>query len=207
MCGIERHIKHDSDNIEHIYAIAGSLEDHGGSVFDTEIARLNGSDSHSDAKKNGLRLVLKGGKFPLDGAVNDRKPQKAIIELICDEDKEGTEGEWESEDKYEKTRRADKESDDDKKDDGKKEDDGKKGDEDEGDGSKGSFAERQLKNKDTALLWESFNRGGDPAVLRLTWHTKYACEKRSGGGDPDGDNDGDGSSSKQWGFFTWFVIV
>ncbi|KAL9100830.1 MAG: hypothetical protein Q9163_003841 [Psora crenata] len=36
-------------------------------------------------------------------------------------------------------------------------------------------------------------------VLRLDWHTKYACENAK---DPEYD-----SKSGHWGFFTWFIII
>ena len=106
VCAIERLINGDSDNISEIIAIAGSLEQHGGTAFDYEVTRLKTSDSKSDSDKEGLRLALKGGKHPLNGPAQEKKEQKAIIEFLCDPDKTGTEGEWESEDKYEK--RADK---------------------------------------------------------------------------------------------------
>ncbi|KAK2596730.1 type II membrane protein [Conoideocrella luteorostrata] len=183
VCAIQRMIKDDSDLIDKVVAIAGSLENVGGSPFEYEATRLNGSDSNSDSQKQGLRLVLKGGKHPLDGAVKDRREQKAIVEFLCDEKKEGTEGEWESEDKYSKR--------DDKKDD---------------DGNDKSFPERQLKKDDSALLWESYGREKDVDVLRLTWHTKYACENKRDGNDDNNKGDG-GDSSTHWGFFTWFVII
>lgn len=198
-------------------AIAGSLENVGGSLFEYEATRLKTSDSNSDSQKEGLRLVLKGGKHPLDGAVKDRREQRAIVEFLCDPERKGDEGEWEAEDKYEKDtklrRRADNKSDDgkdeDKKDDGKKDDDkkddDKKGDDDKGgdDGKEKSSVEHQLKNKDAALVWESYQKEKDIDVLRLTWHTKYACEKR----DPNDGEDEGGNSSSHWGFFTWFVIM
>jgi hypothetical protein len=193
VCAISRFIQGDIDKVETVTAIAGSLENVGGSQFEYEATRLNGSDSNSDSKKQGLRLVLKGGKHPLNGPVKDRREQKAVIEFLCDKDKEGTEGEWEeTEDKYSKLRRRD-----DKKDDGKEDGGGKDKDE--------SFSEHQLKKDNAALIWEGFGSEKDADVLRLTWHTKYACEKRDESGD---DNKGpSGDSSASWGFFTWLVIV
>lgn len=190
VCAISRFIQDDIDRIETITAIAGALENSGGTQFEYEATRLNGSDSNSDSKKEGLRLLLKGGKHPLTG--KERREQRAIVEFLCDPDKEGTEGEWEeSEDKYSKLRRRE-----DKEGDGKKDGDGEKD---------GSFAEHQLKNDKAALIWESYGPEKDADVLRLTWHTKHACEKRGGNGD---DNKGDGgNSSASWGFFTWLVIV
>jgi hypothetical protein len=198
VCAIERLINGDSDNISEVIAIAGSLEHHGGTEFDYEVTRLKTSDSKSDSDKEGLRLVLKGGKHPLDGPSKERQEQKAIIEFLCDPDKTGTEGEWESEDKYEK--RADKDEDD-KKDD---EEDDDKTDEEDKDGESHSGMEHQLKKDNAALIWESYSDVKDSKVLRLTWHTKYACEKRDG--DKDDPDDGDRASAG-WGFFTWLVIM
>lgn len=197
-------------------AIAGGLENAGGSQFEYEATRLKSSDSNSDAQKEGLRLVLKGGKHPLTGPVSERRNQKAVIEFICDPDKTGTEGEWVSEDEYEKApkkeRRAADEKDDKKdKDENKDKDgkDGKDGDNKDDDGKNNDSAvEHQLKNENAALIWEDYSKDKDFDVLRLTWHTKYACEKRDGGKDGGKDDDREpGNSSASWGFFTWFVIM
>ncbi|KID74072.1 Autophagy-related protein 27 [Metarhizium brunneum] len=199
VCAISRFIQGDVDKVETVTAIAGSLENVGGSQFEYEATRLNGSDSNSDSKKQGLRLVLKGGKHPLSGPVKDRREQKAVVEFLCDPDKEGNEGEWESEDKYSKLRRRE-----DKKEDDKDDKDGKDGKDGDGDKDE-SFGEHQLKSDKAALLWESYGPEKDADVLRLTWHTKYACEKRDG--DNDNKNGDGGDSSASWGFFTWLVIV
>lgn len=187
VCAIQRLIQGDTDIVETVTAISGALENVGGSVFEYETTRLNGSDSNSDAHKEGLRLVLKGGKHPLDAPVKERREQKAVVEFLCDE-KEGTEGEWEdSEDKY--SQKLDRRDD-------KKEDDKDK-----------SFPEHQLKKENAALIWESYGPEKDADVLRLTWHTKYACEKRDENGDDNNKgNDGDDAST-HWGFFTWFVVL
>ncbi|QUC21876.1 uncharacterized protein UV8b_06117 [Ustilaginoidea virens] len=196
VCAISRFIQDDVDRVETVTAIAGALENVGGSPFKYEATRLNGSDSNSDAQKNGLRLVLKGGKHPLDGPVKERREQKAIVELLCG-DNEGTEGEWDgSEDKYSKRGRRD---------------DGKHEGGSDDDGKDKSFPEHQLKKKDAALIWESYGPEKDGDVLRLTWRTKYACEKKrdgEDGGDGGGDGGGHGGdASAHWGFFTWLVIV
>lgn len=185
VCAIRRFIQGEIDKVETVTAISGALENVGGSQFEYEATRLNGSDSNSDSQKQGLRLVLKGGKNPLDGPVKERREQKAIVEFLCDKN-EGTEGEWdESEDKY--SRRDDKKGDD------------------NNDGKDKSFPERQLKKENAALIWESYGSEQDVDVLRLTWHTKYACEKRDGS---DDSNKGDGgNATSHWGFFTWFVVI
>ena len=180
------------DTVTEVIAIAGSLEDKGGTSFEFDVTRLSTSDSNSDSKKEGLRLVLKGGKHPLDGPQKERREQKAVIEFLCDPNKEGTEGEWKSEDEYDKEsilRREEKE-----------------GDGEDGKGESG--VEHQLKKDDAALIWESYTAEGDADILRMTWHTKYACEKRDGGGDGGGaPSGGEGDVSSHWGFFTWFVLM
>ncbi|KAK5997784.1 Autophagy-related protein 27 [Cladobotryum mycophilum] len=221
VCAIERFIKGEQDSVEKVIAIAGGLENAGGTQFEFEATRLSTSDSNSDSKKEGVRLVLKGGKHPLTGPVKERREQKAIIEFICDLDKKGTEGEWDSEDKYEKAGVGKRE--DDKKKDGEKDGDkngdkngDKDGDKKEKEGDDGnnedSSIEHQLKKEDSALIWESYGKEGDADVLRLSWRTKSACEKRDGdkgGNDKDKDKDGDegGNASAQWGFFTWFILI
>ncbi|KAF7547540.1 hypothetical protein G7046_g8968 [Stylonectria norvegica] len=210
----------DTDLVTDVVAIAGSLEHHGGSQFDYEATRLSTSDSNSDSKKEGLRLVLKGGKHL-------GREQKAIVEFLCDHKKTGTEGEWDAEDKNDKgsklrvredddNKDGDKDKDEDKdKDDGdnKDEDKDKEGDKDkddddnkdkDGDGDDGkSYDEHQLKKEDASLIWESYGAEKDADILRLTWYTQYACEKRDGSEEDDGNTD----VSAHWGFFTWFVIV
>ncbi|CAM1510480.1 Fc.00g008150.m01.CDS01 [Cosmosporella sp. VM-42] len=213
VCAIDRLLKEDgTDLIDDVKAIAGSLESVGGSVFDYDAVRLKTSDSTADAKKEGVRIVMKGGRHPLGRPSKDRTEQKAIIEFLCDENKTGNEGEWDSEDKYEKASKLrvreedkDKEGEKDGEKDGDKDgdkDDDKDGDKDSDDEE--STKEHQLKNEGAALIWESYETESDVDVLRLTWYTKYACEKRDGGSNDD--NDGD-STTTHWGFFTWFVII
>ncbi|KND94241.1 Autophagy-like protein 27 [Tolypocladium ophioglossoides CBS 100239] len=197
VCAITRLLKGDTHTIDEVVAIAGSLENVGGSQFEYEVTRLKTSDSNSDSQKEGLRLVLKGGKHPLDGPVKDRSEQRAIVEFLCDPEKKGDEGEWEAEDKYEKDTKLRRRTED-------KGDDNKGGEDGGDDGKENSSTEHQLKKKGAALVWESYQKEKDADVLRLTWHTKYACEKR----DPnDGEGEGDGNASSHWGFFTWFVII
>ncbi|KAF4589792.1 Autophagy-like protein 27 [Ophiocordyceps camponoti-floridani] len=181
VCAIQRFLQGDKNVVDNVVAIAGSLENVGGSQFEYEATRLKTSDSNSDSQKEGLRLVLKGGKDPLVGPVGERREQKAIVEFLCDPNKKGDEGEWEAGDKYDR-----RSPDDNKGNDGKDQ----------------SAIEHQLKKEGAALVWEGYGREKDADVLRLTWHTKFACEKRDGG-----DKDGGGSSSSHWGFFTWFVVL
>ncbi|PHH65793.1 hypothetical protein CDD81_1520 [Ophiocordyceps australis] len=192
VCAISRFLQGETDVVEQVVAIAGALENVGGSQFEYDATRLKTSDSNSDSQKEGLRLVLKGGKHPLDGPVNERREQRAVVEFLCDPNRTGDEGEWEAEDEYDKNAKLRARADGD--------DDG-----DKNDGQDRSALEHQLKKDNAALLWESFEDEKDAKVLRLTWHTKYACEKREDGG--DSDDKGDGSTSSHWGFFTWFVVI
>ncbi|WKT38499.1 hypothetical protein QSH57_000317 [Fusarium oxysporum f. sp. vasinfectum] len=188
VCGITHLLKSgekETDEITNVIAIAGNLENVGGSRFDATPTRLKTSDSTSDKDKEGVRLVLTGGRDPLKGDIK-KTDQKAIIEFLCDPKKEGTEGEWVTSDQYEK--RAD---DDKKEGDGDDKDDGE------------SMIEHQLKHDNASLIWNSFDVEEKARVLRLTWYTKYACEKSEDNGG-SGDDD---SSSSHWGFFTWFIII
>lgn len=181
-------LKGDEDSVIEVHAIAGRLENAGGSQFEYKATRLKTSESNSDSEKEGVRLVLMGGKHPLTGPIKDRREQKAIIEFLCDPDKEGTEGEWDAEDKYERlAERNDKDKDKDK------------GDEDEGEAS----VEHQLKKDNATLIWEGYKAEKSADILRMTWYTKHACEKKR----DDGSKDGDESPSYSWGFFTWLFIV
>jgi autophagy-related protein 27 len=179
-----------------VISIAGALENAGGTAFDFEATRLKTSDSTSDSQKEGVRLILKGGKHPLSG--DNKREQKAIIEFLCDKDRTGLEEEWESEDKYKKPSKRDEEK--------KEEDKEKEGDKEGDRKEEESTIEHQLKHNNTALIWDSYKDEKGVDVLRLTWHTKHACEKRDSGDDgKDGDDKKDPSAG--WGFFTWFIIM
>ncbi|KAK4215013.1 autophagy-related protein 27 [Rhypophila decipiens] len=171
------------DKILSVIPIAGNLIDHGGEEFTYDLKRLSTSDSKDDSEKEGLRLTLHGGVY-------QKREQRAVIEFLCDHNRTGLEGEWESRDKYEKGKaeKREEKKDDDKKDEDKDGDDG--------------FPERQLKKENAALIWDGYKRSPDDKVdtLFLTWHTKYACEK-----DVDGGNGP--SESTHWGVFTWMFML
>ncbi|KAF5025697.1 hypothetical protein F66182_2215 [Fusarium sp. NRRL 66182] len=190
VCAITHLLKSDekeADEITNVVAIAGNLQDVGGSRFEATPTRLKTSDSDSDKGKEGLRLVLTGGKDPLTGRPNEKVDQRAIIDFICDPEKEGTEGEWVSSEKTTKLKtRADEKED--------------KGDDDKDEGE--STLEHQLKHDNSSLIWDGFEKEKDAKVLRLTWYTKHACEKRQESGGDDED-----STSSHWGFFTWFILI
>lgn len=157
----------EADEITHVIPIAGNLIEHGGKAFDWSAQRLRTSDVIGDSEKEGVRLTLKGGMY--------EREQRAVIELLCDKERTGLEGEWQP-----KTSKAGGASGESARD-------------------EVGFPEKQLMSADTALVWEGYghNADSDIDVLKLTWHTKYACEN---GVDPS-------DSSNSWGFFTWIVIL
>lgn len=196
-------IKRVDDHIDKAIPIAGELRNFGGGDLDHEVTRLKTSDSNSDSKKEGVLLVMKGGFDRTDSGV--KRKQRAIIEFLCDKDRNGTEGEYDpADDKYEPSPdpamarlnpllfRAE---------DG----DGDGGDDNgDGDGDDEPPKEVQLGlENDPSLKFNSYEPLSEDRnidVLRLTWLSKYACENR--------DNDDSGESpSSHWGFFTWLVII
>ncbi|KAK8025427.1 Autophagy-related protein 27 [Apiospora arundinis] len=205
VCALEHYIGNDdkkTDNLHSVFPIAGELKGKdGGSNLDHEAIRLSTSDSNSDSKKEGVRLILRGG-VRTDEHDGSRKKQQAIIEFVCDKDKEGTEGEIKPEDEYDDTTNAatvlsrgsptdpllyaaDEGGDKDK------------------DKEPKPTGPVQLGPADRALIFESYgalDSDKDVDVLRLTWKTKHACENSA-------ENGGDESPSKSWGFFTWIVIL
>jgi len=190
--------KKDADSIEAVVPIAGNLAEHGGKPFDFTATRLKSSDSVSDSKKEGVRIVMKGGVY-------EGREQKAVVEMVCDRDRTGTEGEWESEDRYDPDGEKEKEKREEEEKEGEGEGDGgdKGGDEDKGGaGDEAGWTERQLKKENAALVWEGYTRQADSNVdsLQLTWYTKYACESSVPEDKPD-------YASSHWGFFTWMVIL
>ncbi|KAI9646640.1 type II membrane protein [Ciborinia camelliae] len=178
VCGITHVINEDegSDATQQIIPFAGELENYGGGPLNAKVERLSNSKAHSDADKEGLRIELGGGFM---GRGKDKRPQKAIVEFICDANRTGLENLWvppEPKHKKEKENLNERE-------------------EGGGDGVIGA------PSNDSSLQFLRVVKGkGDADILRLTWHTKYACE--------DGPKDGgDDKKSSHWGFFTWFIIV
>lgn len=168
-----------------------------GATLDPVATRLSTSSADGDKDKVGVRLVLQGGHY------NGRK-QKAVVEVLCDDKLDGTEGEWKSDELGIPPPPSAKTAED-----GKDKDD----------------VPHQLKKDGAALIWDSYGPSEeDPKnmdVLKLTWKTKHACEKRNEGGSGGGDKGGSGGSgdgdkdkdkggqdeSKHWGFFTWMIIL
>ncbi|KAK3906474.1 autophagy-related protein 27 [Staphylotrichum tortipilum] len=162
---------------------------------DSDKAQKDGS-----GKKEGLRLTLHGA------TTYQQREQRTVVEFRCNPDREGTEGEWESVDEYERPKKTKREEggkkDDPKKDDGDKKD----GDKKEGDKKDDeSTPEKQLKKDGAALVWEGYKRekgtdGADMDTLYLTWYTKHACDAAV-------DEPPPAKESQSWGIFTWLVIL
>lgn len=223
VCGIRRIIGKEDDKIDlvdSVFPLAGDLENYGGHALDSVINLI---DPEANDGKNGLDVILKGGFHNLEDGL--KRNQQVAIRFLCDENLEGTEGEYEAEDKYEHSDEPLKKRTLAARD-GEGENEGEGGD-GEQDGDKPPFQLGDLEK--AALIYESYGPAEDDAsvdVLKLTWKTKYSCPKRAeeGNGDNNGDNNegdnngddnggnegegGDGdSSSASWGFFTWLVLM
>lgn len=188
-CGIRRGKRPGQTAYEvlDLISIAGELKDHGGGHLDPKLTRLKTSESTADSQKEGVRISLFGGRHQLGSGGRE---QRAIIEMVCDRSLKGTEGEWSpQDDKYERVppemeeeavRRAD-----------------------EGEVDRKEHQLLKDSANATALIFDSYGPmadNGDIDVLRLTWHTEYACEGNSDAG-------AGGGGSEHWGFFTWVFFL
>lgn len=143
MCSIERVISKDekSDVVSNAYPIAGELKEKGGGYSDVKWTRLKTSEP--DAGKEGVRLDIQGGFRKVEGKT---RPQKAVVDFICDPSLEGLEDLWVPEEQYdddEHIKRAEEET-------------------------KPKEPSLQFVSYDTS--------GKDEDVLNLLWKTRYACE-------------------------------
>lgn len=181
VCAIQRQISGDGEKslLSKVFPIAGELIEQGGKNMDAKWELLKNSKSNEDSAKDGLRLEMNGGFKKTEGKT---RPQKAIVEFICDKSRNGLENLPKPDDPYEEAARA-RWADDDKKDGDKDKDEDK--DNDKVDNSDGAPS-LQFVRYDTD--------GKDVDVLRLQWKTKYACEDTS-------------PVPEHWGFFTWFLIM
>ena len=200
-CAIKRWRKEDgSTGIDQVIPLAGNLEDQGGGSLDHKATRLKTADSHADAEKEGVRLVLQGGRYPLDGPVKERQSQRVIVELLCDKSREGTEGEW-LVGEYEGAVGSDSDSNSNSNSDSAPAANANETMVDYGFSTLEDHpGEKQLtrEGEDPALVfggYEIHDADGAYGTLRLTWYTKYACESLAD------------SRRVHWGFFTWFVIL
>lgn len=201
MCGIKRgkHPNKDDWEVIDVLAIAGELSENGGGPngLDEHVSRLKTSESHSDSKKEGVRITMSGGRAPLE---RNGIEQRAVIEMLCDPAKVGTEGEVDPTGEYvtspdegaSRQRRAEG------------------GEEDDEEDASPTTEHQLLKTGDkngTALIFDSYGPLADNGkldVLRLTWYTKFACESQDDNG---GGSSGGRGSSEHWGFFTWMFML
>ncbi|KAI9760470.1 MAG: hypothetical protein M4579_001664 [Chaenotheca gracillima] len=189
VCGIE-HVLYDDGHLDEdplgIKVIAGDFPTSHGLSLDAQWTRLSTSSSHADSEKEGLRLEMHGGRYPLKSS---GKKQKAIVEFLCDRERTGLERGSGLGDGSKK--------DDEKEDEGEPEERRRRAedDDDEEDGR------HQTSNSDEkSLRLISYKEGETEDILRLEWRTKYACEGET-------DRKDGGSGNGHWGFFTWFIII
>lgn len=189
MCGIQRSIN-NTENDTQIIGVIGIAGEYGtstGEPLNPRATRLKTASSPSDRKKEGVRLLLHGAKYPPN---KSGKNQQAVIDFLCDRKDQDRRREIPG-----NTTR-----DEDGKDgkDGKDGEDGNGEDEDEDDPNPADGQETD-DGEGGKLKFLSYDDVQGTQVLSLEWTTKYACE--------DSSNEGRGSSSGHWGFFTWFIIM
>lgn len=109
----------------------------------------------------------------------------AVVQFICDPDKSGLEGEKDEQEQLQARKNT--------------------GD---GLGDDPTDGQKESGDEGRSLRFKSYDMEDDIKVLRLDWHTKYACDSEKDG---DSDNDrSDGDEPKKsggWGFFTWFIVM
>jgi hypothetical protein len=169
-------------------------------ILDPRFELLRDSSSNSDASREGLRMELHGGRHPFDSA-REGIEQRAIIEFVCDREREGDEGaEKDNSEHAEEPKKdgEDKGEDNDKKEgEDKGEDDDKKEERlSRRDGEKGKCEDSDASLRFCGYKREKTDKDKEVKTLRLEWRTKYACEDAPA---PDGGS--------HWGFFTWFIIM
>lgn len=199
MCAIRRLIKpgEKAGNVQKAIPLAGELAERGGGPLDPTVSRLSKVDP--DSGKEGLRVIMKGGYSTTD--TGTKRKQSTVIDFVCDKDREGTEGEYDSEDKYES---SDESSDEPLR---------ARANDDEGEDTPSKEVQLGLDN-DPSLLFDRYgpsDSDNNVDVLHLTWSTKYVCQSKADDGS-DGSGDGDAgnkpkNSSSHWGAFTWIIIL
>ena len=186
VCGKEWNIRDGVDPfLTKVIPIAGEFTaSHGRSrALAPKFTRLKASAGNTE-EKEGLLIELHGGKHPDD---RSGVPQKAIVELLCDQDWTGNEG-------FEQDAKT--------LDGGSYRSMGSATDDDDDDDDAPELPDL---DKGKALQFIRYTMGADEKVkvLRLQWKTKYACE----GAADSGDGDNGASDSGSWGFFTWLLII
>ncbi|KAI0407956.1 autophagy-related protein 27 [Xylaria palmicola] len=201
VCAIKRLIKSEGnvDTIFGVTPLAGELGIRGGGPLDPEVSRLNKVDP--DSGKEGLQVILKGGFEYIDTHVKRKK--HTVIDFTCNKDLDGTEGEYDPEDKYERN---------DDPHETRAEDVGK---EDEGNDKDENAPPKEVQlgiEKKPSLVFDSYSPSDSDAtvdVLHLTWSSKYVCSSKADDGSDGsgGEDDGVKKPSSHWGAFTWIVIL
>jgi hypothetical protein len=161
ICSVRRlhNIKDDVTEIIDVIPIAGDFL-HENRELKPLWTRLKNSPSSGDEGKEGLRGEFHGGLKKTGPNLKQTRPQKAIIEFLCDTDRTGLEGLTPLEkgaDSKRVMRRADEK--DDKKDEAEKPSEG------------------------ASLKLVSYRSDADDTmdILRLEWKTKFACEENGAG--------------------------
>jgi hypothetical protein len=189
VCGIREDINLGTGGNSSITPIdiAGTYTTQTGRGLDAKFELLRNSKSNADGGREGLRAILNGGRLPFDSKKNG-VDQRAIVEFVCDKEREGLEGDEKEGGDLEDDKDSDKEGDkDDKKEEKlrRREESGK----------------GKCEDSDHSLRfcgYQTEEEGKDKVqTLRLEWRTKYACE--------DAPKNVDGGS--HWGFFGWFFIM
>lgn len=202
VCGMRENIDLSQEGNSTITPIdiAGTYKSYNGREIEAKFELLRNSKSNSDSGREGLRTILHGGRLPFD----DKKTgidQRAIIEFVCDKERDGLEGDEKDGGKSGSDKEGDK-KDGDKKDDKK---DDKKNDKKEEEkkissreeGSKDSCEESDASLRFCGYEVEKLEKDKKARTLRLEWRTKYACE----------DAPAERPASSHWGFFGWFFIM
>ncbi|KAH8156908.1 hypothetical protein CIB48_g11341 [Xylaria polymorpha] len=192
LCAIERLIKPGEtvDTIEGVTPLAGELQNHGGAALDPKVSQLSKVDPESG--REGLR--------------------QTVIDFVCNKDLDGTEGEYDSEDKYVARAEDDKSRDNENGDEGNDNDDNDNdNDNDEDDDAPPKEVQLGLE-KNPSLIFDRYGPSDSDTnldVLHLTWSSKHVCQsKKDDGSGGSGDEDGDVKKpSSHWGAFTWIVIL
>ncbi|KAL4970406.1 autophagy-related protein 27 [Aspergillus stella-maris] len=177
ICGFQHTYTGDDRESGFAFPIVGF--DHlGGGAKDAEIKRLKEDDS----EKEGLRVKLSGGEYPVEGE-KKKKDASAVIEFLCDPGRSGLEGLV----KEEEPKRL------------RVREDGEEGGDGEGNGDEDKTPFNNGTVPDRSLQFKSFGKADDDTyVLRLDWKTRYAC---------DNYIEDNSSSSNHWGFFTWLIVI
>lgn len=132
------------------WPLAGDLKGFGGKDMDAKWESLSESDSIADSEKDGIRLSMNGGTHKVGDV---KRPQRVVVEFLCDKTRVGDENIWDPEDKYDKEKRAE----------GDETDRPKEG-------------EPEDATKEPSLKFVKYDTTGkDMDILRLEWRTKYAC--------------------------------